>query len=239
MRIEYELAGIASRAGAVVADTVVQALGALGLILLRALMLISEPGFAATWSNAILGVAIFLMVYGYFLLFETLWNGQTPGKKWARLRVVREGGLPIDLQRAAVRNLIRIIDFLPVFYVVGGLSMLATSRYQRLGDVAAGTLVVKERAEQLARNRATSLRVDRPEVARVANIELVTPEEFEIVKRFVERRAELRPAVREELAAKIAAPLAERLGFRISPEVRSSDLLFEIYSRCMAERGMR
>ncbi len=88
----------------------------------------------------------FLLNMGYFILFEILWNGQTPGKRWAGIRVIRQGGRPVDFLSVAVRNLVRVVDFFPFGYLVGLVVMLVDSQARRLGDLAAGTLVVKDQA---------------------------------------------------------------------------------------------
>jgi hypothetical protein len=89
-------------------------------------------------------VLVFLAVFLYFMLFEIFWNGQTPGKRWLGLRVIRENGYPIRAVDAVVRNLVRIVDALPSGYAIGLLVMLFNARSKRLGDFAAGTIVVRE-----------------------------------------------------------------------------------------------
>jgi hypothetical protein len=87
----------------------------------------------------------FILLAGYFLISEAAWNGQTLGKRAARLRVVGDHGEPLTLAQAAIRNLVRIVDFLPVFYAIGMLTLFINGRGKRLGDFAAGTLVVRDR----------------------------------------------------------------------------------------------
>ena len=239
--IEYELAGVGSRGLAAVVDMLLQG-GCIALVVIaRELLEVHIAWLAHGWVNAALGVVTFVVFWGYYVFFETVWNGQTLGKRWLRLRTVREGGLPVDLPCAAIRNLVRIIDFLPVFYLVGAVSMVATSRSKRLGDLAAGTLVVKERSEWMGKVVSDKPVVDQhsPVAAYVKNIELVTPDEFEAVKRFVERKAELQETVREGVAVKIARPLMVRLGIEDQSGIVYSNLLGEIYNRCVEHRGMR
>ena len=235
--IDYELAGLASRGGAAIIDLFLQCVLISLVTTVRYLLGRYGKWPGATWPTAILGIVIFVITYGYYVYFETVWNGQSPGKRYARLRTVREGGLPVDLACAALRNLVRVVDFLPVIYGLGAIVVLASSRNKRLGDYAAGTLVVKERAARPAElgvaaesRRASGL---------VRNIELVTPDEFSAAKRFVERKAELRREVREELASKIARPLMERLGVERDGSIPCSAFLEELVARCIDERGMR
>lgn len=242
MRIEYELAGLASRAGAALVDILLQGLitaavifGAIGLTRLFGWV------FPA-WIVAAMMVLIFLVFFGYHILFETIWNGQTPGKRLAGMRAVREGGLPIDLSCAAVRNLVRVVDMLPGTppYLVGGIAVVFSSTNKRLGDMAAGTIVVKERREWEGYLRAEKPAVQPryAETIYVKNVELVTAEEFEAVARFLDRKAELQEDVCERVALKIAEPLMQRLGIEDDGRIRYSNLLSEIHRACVEERGM-
>lgn len=235
--IEYELAGVASRCGAAIVDLLIQGVVILiaiaGYLALQIVLHFSIIG----WPTSVLIVLGFLLWWGYYVYFETQWAGQTPGKRWLRLRVVKSGGTPIDLPSAAIRGLIRAIDI----NVIGILAILITPRNQRLGDLAAGTLVVKERSEwqgDIARPRTIAVS-SLPEAELVRNIELVTPEQFETAKRFIERAAELEPAVREQIAARIAQPLMQHLGIEDTGRVVYSNLLSAIHDRCVRDRGMR
>jgi uncharacterized RDD family membrane protein YckC len=84
----------------------------------------------------------FVLEWGYPILFEVFWNGQTPGKRSANLRVLHEDGTPVQWRASVARNLIRAVDFLPVFYGFGVISMMLNRDFKRLGDLAAGTIVV-------------------------------------------------------------------------------------------------
>ncbi len=99
------------------------------------------------WVVAGTIIASFLIFFGYFIFFETVWSGQTPGKRWLKLRVIQEDGRPINFFAALARNLIRFADMIvPPFYSVGIVSVFASARAKRLGDYVANTVVVKERA---------------------------------------------------------------------------------------------
>src|SRR5882724_10560234 len=98
------------------------------------------------WVVAIMIVIVFVVIDGYFAFFEWLWSGQTPGKRWLKLRVIREDGRPITFFEAMVRNLLRDFDIMPIpFYSVGLVSIFASAKDQRVGDLVAGTVVVRER----------------------------------------------------------------------------------------------
>jgi uncharacterized RDD family membrane protein YckC len=140
---QYEIAGIGSRFLAQILDSLVITVILIAITILAASMGgIFGSGELAILIEIILG---FILLAGYFLVSEAAWNGQTLGKRAARLRVVGDHGEPVTLGQAAIRNLVRIVDFLPVFYAVGMLTLFINGRGKRLGDFAAGTLVVRDR----------------------------------------------------------------------------------------------
>src|SRR5208337_1241407 len=146
--IQMPLAGIGSRFIALLVDMLIWIAG---FLLLLALLAIFLPGIAefsnisAEWAFAIFLIIIFLLFWGYFTLFEAFWNGRTPGKRVARIRVIQRSGRSIGLLESMARNLVRYVDQLPFFYAVGVITMFVTRQHQRLGDLAAGTLVVRDR----------------------------------------------------------------------------------------------
>jgi uncharacterized RDD family membrane protein YckC len=155
--IRFPIAGIGSRFLAVLTDTIFQILVYLVLFFLIFLVISSAPeSFQAIaradekWFIAAIILFYFLLYWGYYTLFEAFWNGQTPGKKLCKLRVIRDSGRQITLFESMTRNLIRVVDALPSFYAVGIVTMLCNRRNKRLGDFAAGTLVVHERAPEPA-----------------------------------------------------------------------------------------
>src|SRR5258707_6600055 len=101
---------------------------------------------APKWVEALLILAFFVIWSSYFIFFEWMWNGQTPGKRWLKLRVIREDGRPITFWEASVRNLLRSFDMMPApFYSIGLISVFSSTRDQRVGDMVAGTVVIRER----------------------------------------------------------------------------------------------
>src|SRR5204862_7288871 len=97
------------------------------------------------WLPAIGMLLSFMLFFGYFLFFETRWNGQTPGKKVTGARVMKDGGFPIDLRAAVVRNIVRLLDLMPGPYAIGVAAAFFSAEYKRVGDYAAGTVVIRER----------------------------------------------------------------------------------------------
>src|SRR5213076_1850040 len=149
--LHFALASIGNRFLACAFDHFLQIVAML-VVLLLLLWLGDAAGWytrlrdAPKWVLAALIVALFAIWSGYFAVFEWAWNGQTPGKRWLKLRVIREDGRPISLFEVMIRNLLRVIDFIfPPFYSIGLISVFATDRDQRVGDLVAGTVVVRER----------------------------------------------------------------------------------------------
>jgi len=149
--IEMPLAGIGSRFIAVLIDTLIW--GA-GLTVLGLVLWAFQPALQAfnslsyQWTVAIFTITLFALNWGYFTLFEAFWHGRTPGKRVARIRVIQRSGRAIGIFESMARNLIRYVDQFPFFYAIGVVAVFATRQHQRLGDLAAGTLVVRDREEE-------------------------------------------------------------------------------------------
>lgn len=222
--LEYAIAGIGSRGGAVLVDTLVQLVvlavvsAALAGVSLALPSSILPDGVPEGFGLLVLGlwvVASFAITTGYFMVFEIVWNGQTPGKRLLGLRVIRHNGYPIRPVDAVIRNLVRVVDWLPFAYGVGALVMLMNARSRRLGDFAGGTLVVRE-----GRPRALS---DLKPVASVADESgglALSGADATLVRDFLVRREGMDPRIRADLALRLATALAHR--YRL-PHAPSTD----------------
>ncbi len=155
--------------------------------------------------QAAIVIGAFLVQWGYWTLFETVWEGRSLGKRALRIRVVKVDGSPVGFTDVALRNLGRVADFLPGFYALGLVTMVANPRSRRLGDLLAGTLIVREHKVDLSRYEQAA-------AGPVASSASLTAAEYELVTRFLERAEQLEPEARERVALKIAEPFAERLG---------------------------
>ncbi len=152
----FPLAGLGSRFLAVALDSLIQ--GAVTMVLvLIAVMVFSALGThgmeamsnrAAKWFMALMILGYFVLVWGYYALFEAFRNGQTPGKRVMKIRVIKDSGRQITFFEALARNLLRVIDTLPGAYLTGVISILVTKQNKRLGDLVAGTIVVHERVDE-------------------------------------------------------------------------------------------
>jgi uncharacterized RDD family membrane protein YckC len=146
---QYEMAGIGSRFVASLLDHLIMVTALVlvncaiyGLFINAALRGLDDTGLYLVLSLMV--VISFAIFWGYFVLFETVWNGQTPGKRAGRLRVIRRDGQPVRAGEVMIRNLVRLIDFMPGFYGIGLIAMFINKDACRLGDLAAGTIVVRE-----------------------------------------------------------------------------------------------
>jgi uncharacterized RDD family membrane protein YckC len=221
--LEFPLAGIGSRFLAIALDNLIQALGFLLILFIAATLLPTAARFtprALTWAAAIFLLCGFVLYSGYYALFEIFWNGQTPGKRLVRLRVISDSGRPVTVYEAVVRNLLRIIDQLPGLYVVGIISVFLTARNKRLGDIVAGTVVVHEKA----------MLESQPDFAAAVSTGpspglQITAEELELIERFLQRRYDLIPEVRRQNAEQIAARLRARLGVAQDGTASAEDYL--------------
>ena len=204
VELEVQLAGLGSRFTAQLLDLLIK-----GLTILLIGLTLSIAGLTGV---AIMLPAFFLVWYAYDVVFETFANGRTPGKMAARLRVVRVGGEPVDFMSSAIRNVLRLIDGLPLSCVPGVISILATKRNQRLGDLAAGTIVIHEDPVAVAPAWHAPPGMPpppgwQPPPAPVWDVSHVTADELSAVRSFLERRWELDSKARGQLAFQLADAL--------------------------------
>ncbi len=187
------------------------------------------------WIYAVLIIVLFLLFSGYFAFFEWWWDGQTPGKRLMKLRVIREDGRPITLWEAIARNLLRIFDAIPGFvvpiYSVGLIVVFLNSRDQRVGDMFAGTVVIRERTDEAPTFAETfsnpvadaAFRRVQPRSAFEANIATIGETEIEVIESFLRRRWDLTERQRIWMAWRIALPIM----FRLKPQYDSATFTYE------------
>jgi uncharacterized RDD family membrane protein YckC len=212
--LEFPLAGIGSRFLALALDTLVElaAIGAVGIVLI-ALAIPASFFFSSSglWAVAIAIFFIFALNFSYFALFEALWNGQTPGKRWTHLRVIKDTGRPISAYDAVLRNLMRIVDLLPTLYAAGIITMIVSPENKRIGDYAAGTVVVHEKPLEAVASIWNAPAQAARTVPLGPSVQ-VTLEELQLIETFVERRDSLDSDVRRAMAHQIADRIGERIG---------------------------
>lgn len=203
--VDLTLAGIGSRFIAALMDTAIKlaVFIGFGIFLLGGSNLLGGGEVNAIGAAAFY-IVTFLILFGYDVLFETLGSGRTPGKRWTGLRVVRMGGRPVGFVSSAIRNMVRIVDFLPSLYLVGMIAVISTRMNQRLGDLAAGTVVVREKPISLAAGRASAAVTGYAGGTETWDVSAITPDDLAMVRRFLERRGELTPQARGHLAHELA-----------------------------------
>ena len=209
----YAVAGIGSRAAAALIDYLVCILPFILMINFISSLAAGEAtkaedvSTAGAWVVAIMILAQFIVLWGYHVLFEALWDGQTPGKRQMGLRVVQDGGYSVSFAASAVRNLARIVDMQPGFFHFVGLVSIGVSRSgKRLGDFLAGTMVIEERTVHLVAVAApASAAAAPPPLARLSE------EEYALLDRFIARWLSLDIYRRVTLARGLAERFAARL----------------------------
>jgi uncharacterized RDD family membrane protein YckC len=212
----------------------------------------STPGMttADKWFLAGIIFINFAMIWGYFSLFEGLWHGQTPGKRWMKLRVIKDSGRAMTLFEAMARNLLRVVDLFPAFYLVGVIAMLCNRSQKRLGDLVAGTIVVHERTDDQplmthhqSRTFTANVFADTPVVGRLKPmgsaaeapvapaplpadaIARLKNDDLHLIDTFFSRALDLSVERRAQLAAQVAATICRKMGIKLTAGMEPEQLL--------------
>ena len=251
--IRFPIAGMGSRFLAILIDSLLQIAVYVAIVLVFILIVSAAPKSANTgelshngekWLIAGLILIHFVMYWGYFTLFEAFWNGQTPGKKLFKIRVIQDSGRQITFFEAMIRNLIRVIDMLPSFYLVGVIAMACNSKHKRLGDIAGGTLVVHERrsdepmwggtgprtitaaAFQPAQAEPDFLSQHVVPVALPADaIARLSAADLEVVDRFFARALDMELTTRAQIAGRLMSQLSAKMGIETPKEINPERVL--------------
>jgi len=246
--IDMPVAGIGSRFIALLVDYLIWIVVIIALILIFHYVDPSLTRFSKLgekWATAIFTLVGFVFYWGYFTLFEAFWNGRTPGKRVARIRVIQRSGRGIGLFEAMTRNLLRVIDQIPLIYAVGVVTIFLTKQHQRLGDLAAGTLVVHEREQLDAPSAGSSARsltagiFEQPAIApmpvRRNSLELpataiqrLSVADLEVLEGFFARRLDFSMETRARLAERIAASIQAKSGLAIPAGISTETFLEEV-----------
>lgn len=226
--LHADVAGIGSRSIAIIVDTLVQV-----VLLLPVLLVTLGDGLAGTGETVVLLVLLFVVLWLYFPAFELLRRGQTPGKRLQGIRVVRTNGQPAGLAPVLVRNLVRIVDvfMLPFLALI---SMVVTRRGQRLGDLAAGTMVVRER--KLPAPQVQQSGVPGQAGAPTLDTSRLTAHDYTVLRTFLTRRFSLDVKAREQLAERLATRVRAQLGERPGAVPLSNEQLIEAAAQSYRSR---
>ena len=231
----FEVAGVAVRGVAWCIDMCV-----MGALVFTAAQLVGTlSSVTGGFADALLFVAVFSVQWWYAALLEWGWGGQTIGKRLCGIRTISEQGVGVSFVQAVVRNLVRVVDLLPGLYLVGGLSALLDRHGRRLGDLAAGTLVVHERrawvpASIVPPSERYEGFVDDPAV-RLA-MRRVTAPERDVMVRLSHRREQLPLDTRRALFDRLAAHLEMRLGLERPAHLTSEKFVLNLTFVVLDER---
>ena len=261
--LEFPIAGIGSRFVALLLDHIIQ-FGTLFVLFLLVVSISAAAGdrgmekLAGKWFIAGVIFVVFLIIWGYFVLFEALWHGQTPGKRAMKLRVIKDAGRQITLFEALARNLLRFVDYMPSLYLAGVITMLANKRNKRLGDLAAGTIVVHERVEAqpllwtgatqpsqgLFSAPAAAISIDpwRPATAMQSMfapdlIALLSRQDLVVIEAFFARALDLSLETRAAMAYRILGEMAAKM--RVAPPEGNPERALESIAVQLRGQGPR
>jgi len=227
--LELPLAGIGSRFLAMVIDTLLQTalyvIGGIAFALLIPLGTLAIPGVPSTLGPALGIFFLFCVYWGYFAAFEAFWKGQTPGKKYAGIRVLKESGRPITVFEAIARNFLRAVDGFPGIYGVGLVTMMLNQQHRRLGDYVAGTIVVHEKGTQDVKPTWNITKEEAPAAPQIAQ---VTPDDLVLIETYLHRRWDFDPEVRIRTAVQIAERIKAKTGLESAPGQHVDDFLEQI-----------
>ena len=265
--IRFPVAGIGSRFLAILIDTLLQIAAYVVMVLVFVLVISAAPKSTNTgefshagekWLIAGLILVHFLMYWGYFTLFEAFWNGQTPGKRLFKIRVIQDSGRQITFFESMIRNLIRIVDLFPSFYLVGVVSMACNRQHKRLGDLAAGTLVVHERPAEEPIWGGTGPRTitagafeppqREPDFLSQQNLAITLPadavthltaEDLNVIDRFFSRVLDMDLTTRAQIAARLAAQMCVKMSIEMPKDLNPERILEAVAQQLRAHGTSR
>ncbi len=238
VELEFTLAGIGNRAYALLIDYIVFGSILLGILITRLIFYTqladAIASFAGSnssldlWLQAIQILVTFFIYVGYFVFFEALWQGQTPGKRYVKIRVICDDGRPIRLQQSTLRALLRPVDdflFLAVFLIA------LTKREKRLGDLLAGTLVIQE--EQPIASTTFSVSQEAQALANQLQIEAdlshLLPEDFAVIREYLQRSGGMTPQAKADLSRQLAHQVKEIIALEKAPKVTAHLFIEAVY----------
>jgi uncharacterized RDD family membrane protein YckC len=243
---QYKVAGIGSRFLAAIIDTILIIIIQIFLIGISLLIWAAQTSPTlntqpSTWFIAILGFIASTVLWGYYIFFEMQWNGKSPGKKVVGLQVIRNDGTSITLTESMIRNLIRLVDFLPANYAIGVLTMFIDRRSRRLGDLAAGTLVILEQSKVTLDSLEKATQIESTQVPQTLTAAWPTDrlngEDLELIERFLQRREQL--SNRSALASHILNVITEKMDLPVDQTsyLQAEAALLEIAAVLRAREG--
>jgi uncharacterized RDD family membrane protein YckC len=220
VELEFVLAGIGSRAVALLVDYVILGLGLTVIAIIYSFLMFQAISIGESlpfdtapirlWIVAISLLLSFALYIGYFVLFETLWYGQTPGKRYTKIRVIRDDGQPERLPQATLRALLRPVDDT---LFIGFFCILLSNTEKRIGDWLAGTLVVQNDPNVVGQKIQISERAQTigQDLTALVNLSALSPDDFATIRDFLQRRPTLSPKAREQVSDQLARRFRDQL----------------------------
>lgn len=234
VELEFTLAGIGNRALALVIDYNILAVILLVFIISWTIISIQLTDFwssifkerTAYWLLAIAFLICFIIYAGYFVFFETLWQGQTPGKRFAKIRVIHDDGRPIGLQQAVLRSLLRPVD---EFLFLGAIFIMFGANEKRLGDFAAGTIVIQNQISITDENFIVSeqAKLVSEQLLQTANLANMLPDDFAVIREYCVRRSTMSSQARVSVAQKLTNQLLPIIHLDKLPDNLNSEVFLE------------
>ncbi|MEH2006182.1 RDD family protein [Nostoc sp.] len=231
VELEFILAGIGNRALALLIDYTVLVVTLFVFFLTWTVFSTQLFNFfdaqnLGIWLIAIFFIIGFAIYISYFVFFETLWFGQTPGKWVAKIRVVRDDGRLIGLQQATLRALLRPFD---ETLFIGAFLIMLGSREKRLGDLAAGTIVIQAQTTTASATLTISeqAKVLHEQLIQIADLSLLLPDDFAVIRDYLQRRGAMSLKARASLSLKLAEQVVAIINLEKLPEAVTPDVFLE------------
>jgi uncharacterized RDD family membrane protein YckC len=232
--LEYEIAGPGSRFMALFMDLMLQVVFFLFMGFFLLIFGASLTAFGeGKWALAIWIFLMFAIQWGYFAGFEIFWNGQTPGKRYANIRVINESGRAASVYEAVTRNLMRAVDSIPGVYAVGAIVMFISPQNKRLGDYVAGTIVVHDRKPE---DDGFFFNTKESEVRSDIDCKSMTADDLHLLETFLNRRLDLPLALRADTAKKLAEHFAQKCAVK-AEERKDDENFLEVLVRSIRRTG--
>jgi uncharacterized RDD family membrane protein YckC len=236
VELEFTLAGVGSRAFALVIDYHILAVVIALVLTAWATISYQIQAFgkqifgdrADNWVLAITLLVLFVVYAGYFVFFETLWQGQTPGKRFAKIRVVRDDGRPVGLQQTTLRALLRPFDEISF---IGALLIIFNRKEKRLGDFVAGTIVIQTQTVAVSEKQKLTLsessKLACSQILETTNLSTMLPDDFAVIREYLVRRHIMAKKAREELAIELTQQVKSIIQLDRLPDGINSDIFLE------------
>ncbi|MFK8183047.1 MAG: RDD family protein [Phormidesmis sp.] len=236
VELEFSLAGIGSRTVALAIDYVILGIGLillmwLGIYILSQLETAEvifdiDPGSLQLWAGAILAVLLFSLFIGYFIGFETAWYGQTPGKRFAKIRVIRDDAQPVRLFQSTLRAIARPVDdilFIGFFFILLG------KQEKRIGDWLAGTLVVQMESRSASQGITISeeAKAIAPTLLETMDFGPITPDNFATIREYLQRRGLMTPEAQKNVSTDLAQSLKAKVNLEALPVAMTANIFLE------------